>query len=847
MNRSLWLSLILLLSLVVMLGCGSDDETTVEGCSVDTVDGGTVITCPDGTESFIDDPGDAVGCELTDHNDGTYTVDCEGSEPVTLRDGADGEDGADGSDGADGADGEDGADGADGQDAQPCEVDEDDGVITLTCPDDSVSFEVPEPVEICQVTDNDDGTYTLDCEGSEPITLSDGEDSEPCSVIEDDDGVTIICPDGSEASLEPAAACEVTDHDDGTYTIDCAGSEPVTIRDGEDGAPGSPGSSGSDGESCTIDEDEGEITLTCGNDTVVFTATVCGNGVVHDTQVCDDGSDNGSCEFGAGEVSCEYCRTDCSGYDTDTRTLVDGTVVSVRELDLGVEPDVTLEVGGVEVTTDDEGKFEVTDLEPGIHSVHITSGEEGWNSWWDTYPAPSETSRLAPQLMHVEVFEAGTITPLVVRTLEGLSESVDYDGSAHTHTVLEDTDDYLSGPSTGAAWWDLSIEFGADSIVDDSGDDFSGEMEVTVYPVFMPTTSGPSSEFWTYSNLAIPHPANSDDERLEILAAMAIELRDADTGAELEIADDGDVTAHISGDHRADLPASSWWFDEEQGSWIQVEEDGVTDTDKEAGTESGGAISQLDDIDWGVFSVDIDRTGWWSVADVDVRDWTCIIGDASHSGMAVSSHHERGNSHGTSDDDEFCIDVPVADTVTLQGHAHRSALERYYGTTTVNTNSAAISSCSDGPIGCVNIGDDLELEDLNGYCMDVTDGQFGIQSSSENLEGTFHLEQHGVELPDFPATTWNQPEFGISNRYLRQYTEVSASAGTCVPLYWRDPMFRSRDLNEHHCDQPWAFLREAWNYLDNQSSPIAPICGGGSGTDDCANPADDDEYFFCGS
>jgi hypothetical protein len=98
----------------------------------DDVTSTVTITCEDGTTAVVNDgqlgptggPGptgpagpagaDGAGCEVAANDDGSFTVTCGASDPITLANGVDGLPGADGQDGQDGEDGTNGEDGQDG-------------------------------------------------------------------------------------------------------------------------------------------------------------------------------------------------------------------------------------------------------------------------------------------------------------------------------------------------------------------------------------------------------------------------------------------------------------------------------------------------------------------------------------------------------------------------------------------------------------------------------------------------------------------------------------------------------------------------------------------------------------
>ncbi len=90
----------------------------------------------------------------------------------------------------------------------------------------------------CTVTDNGDGTATIECE----------------------DGTTVTVTDGSDG--EDGASCTIVDNGDGTKTITCDDGT-VIVTDGEDGQDGDNGNNGQNGEDGEPGENGGgaEITL----------------------------------------------------------------------------------------------------------------------------------------------------------------------------------------------------------------------------------------------------------------------------------------------------------------------------------------------------------------------------------------------------------------------------------------------------------------------------------------------------------------------------------------------------------------------------------------------------------
>ena len=85
---------------------------------------------------------------------------------------------------------------------------------------------------------------------------------------------------------------------DGTYTIRCPDSDPITVRNGNDGdtgqqgETGEQGEAGEDGDDCRItDNEDGTLTIHCGDEEpVTVRLPRCGDGVVSGGEECDDGN-----------------------------------------------------------------------------------------------------------------------------------------------------------------------------------------------------------------------------------------------------------------------------------------------------------------------------------------------------------------------------------------------------------------------------------------------------------------------------------------------------------------------------------------------------------------------------
>lgn len=85
----------------------------------------------------------------------------------------------------------------------------------------------------CEVTATGDGTRTITCPGSEPVTVADGQPGSSCSVTGAGTPVRVIsCGDGTSVTVSDGAPCGAVDNGDGTKTLTCPGSDPVVVRDG---------------------------------------------------------------------------------------------------------------------------------------------------------------------------------------------------------------------------------------------------------------------------------------------------------------------------------------------------------------------------------------------------------------------------------------------------------------------------------------------------------------------------------------------------------------------------------------------------------------------------------------
>jgi len=243
-------------------------------CSVLDCRGANGVSCWDLNEDGQCQPEEA---EFADDVAECDVNDCRGQ---------DGQDGADGQDGEPGADGEscsgvqetdgcltvtcgtivydpicpgqDGADGQDGQDgySERCRQLPLPGP-TTTCPNGGYLRQCGLDLNHNGVVDNDEIEYDFEvCHGS------DGQDGESCTV---------------------------TDNLDGSYTMECPDGTTVTWNDGEQGPAGNDGSDGQDGqdgEPCTVMQESGICTMTCPDGTDVI--WVCEEPIIPE-QFDDDG------------------------------------------------------------------------------------------------------------------------------------------------------------------------------------------------------------------------------------------------------------------------------------------------------------------------------------------------------------------------------------------------------------------------------------------------------------------------------------------------------------------------------------------------------------------------------
>ncbi len=169
-----------------------------------------------------------------------------------------------------------------------------------------------ESFQFCSST----GYESIDLQG---IAGEDGADGSSCSVIaNDNESKTILCEDGTTATVHDGASCVVKDNYDNSYDLTCSGTT-VKVRDGKDGVNGvdgvsclatqrndslfidcsgvldtivngADGTDGADGASCTITDDGmGTLTQTCGVTSNSWPKDVCGTQAYEpSTHFCDE-------------------------------------------------------------------------------------------------------------------------------------------------------------------------------------------------------------------------------------------------------------------------------------------------------------------------------------------------------------------------------------------------------------------------------------------------------------------------------------------------------------------------------------------------------------------------------
>lgn len=148
----------------------------------------------------------------------------------------------------------------------------------------------------CTVTQNGDGSATIECPDGSTATIAagkDGDDGLSCHAVEGKDGLKMLeCDDGTSVPIvdgedgKDGAGCTVSDNGDGTHTLACDDGTSITVSDGQDG---------DDGASCTVaDNGDGTSTLSCDDGTSAVVATGASCTVIDNV----DGTKTVSCSDG---------------------------------------------------------------------------------------------------------------------------------------------------------------------------------------------------------------------------------------------------------------------------------------------------------------------------------------------------------------------------------------------------------------------------------------------------------------------------------------------------------------------------------------------------------------------
>ena len=120
----------------------------------------------------------------------------------------------------------------------------------------------------CSITDNGDGTKTIACEDGTSVDVLDGDQGTTGST--GDVGATGTTGDAGLPGMAGSAgtSCSITDNGDGSKTIDCEDGTSVLVSDGAqgaDGVEGADGVTGSSGPTCitTVDTDGVIQSISC--------------------------------------------------------------------------------------------------------------------------------------------------------------------------------------------------------------------------------------------------------------------------------------------------------------------------------------------------------------------------------------------------------------------------------------------------------------------------------------------------------------------------------------------------------------------------------------------------------
>ena len=370
-----------------------DGTTNGESCRVTSIldngDGTYTVTCSGVPAVVVADSDSGGSCEITDHGDGSYTISCGSGTVLVPSD----------------------------QSGGDCTVtDNEDGTHTISCEDGSEVIVVgvdPDGdgdgdgdagCEVTSVTNNGDGTYTVICSGDEIVVVADTDNGGNCEVVDHGDGsFTMNCGTGSVLLPDDQSGgdCTVVENPNGTHTISCDDGSEVVVTgvdpngggDG-DGLPDTGDKDGSDG--CIITDLEGHPddsqAVICGDlgpigtigtgtngDGVHCTVTENADGTV--TVTCDDGSTVTLPGGSDGGVEC----TIYDNFDgTYTISCDDGSEVTVIEGGTGDDSgtgcpidDVsdngdgsyTLECEGLDVIVEDSDECTITDNGNGTYTI----------------------------------------------------------------------------------------------------------------------------------------------------------------------------------------------------------------------------------------------------------------------------------------------------------------------------------------------------------------------------------------------------------------------------------------------------------------------------------------------
>jgi hypothetical protein len=164
--------------------------------------------------------------------------------------------------------------------------------------------------------------------------------------------------------------------------------EYFDLLKGEEGPQGIPGPQGPEGTTCSLSDNQGLITIICGNQEITFRADLCGNNVIDEGEECDDGNFNDS-------DACRRCRNfNC----LDTDICADGIDNDCDgQIDEGIE-----EVCGDNIDNDCDGE---ADEECGGGGDFIVA-----HGGWEFY-AVQVNGAMSDVNVHAACQNAGLVTP----------------------------------------------------------------------------------------------------------------------------------------------------------------------------------------------------------------------------------------------------------------------------------------------------------------------------------------------------------------------------------------------------------------------------------------------------